>query len=183
MSANWHEQTIVPTGTTRRIVTAHRNGKSVVVDDSVLHPKDFMGGRVTELWQTMGVPAIPLESDDYKKKLTLKMPQAGGTRVRLAIFPPGDAVFQKAKEKGRDPVEDWRRLFGDDFGFHATDTVDFGLILSGELWIRLDDGLEIHLQEGDCIVNNGTRHCWRNKSSQDCVAVFFYIGAKRDPTQ
>ncbi len=58
---------------------------------------------------------------------------------------------------------------------HTTDTVDYGIVVSGEIWPELDDGAEVHLKQGDCVVRNGTRHAWRNRSSETCAM----IGAKR----
>ena len=63
---------------------------------------------------------------------------------------------------------------------HTTDTVDFELILEGEVWLELDDGVEVHLKPGDTVVQNGTRHAWRNKSSEPCTVAYALVGAQRD---
>ena len=62
---------------------------------------------------------------------------------------------------------------------HTTDTIDYDIILSGELWMELDDGMEVHLKPGDCVIQNGTRHAWRNRSSESCIMASVMIGAKR----
>ena len=62
---------------------------------------------------------------------------------------------------------------------HTSDTIDFEYVLTGEVWLELDDGQEVHLRAGDTVVQNGTRHAWRNKSSEPCCVVFFLIGAHR----
>jgi mannose-6-phosphate isomerase-like protein (cupin superfamily) len=67
----------------------------------------------------------------------------------------------------------------DNPGMHTTDTVDFEYVLSGEVWLELDDGQEVHLRAGDTVVQNGTRHAWRNKSSAPCQMVVCLIGAQR----
>lgn len=64
-------------------------------------------------------------------------------------------------------------------GMHTSDTIDFGVVLSGEVWLELDDGVEIHLATGDSMILNGVRHAWRNKSSRPCVLVFGAVGAAR----
>ena len=51
-------------------------------------------------------------------------------------------------------------------GMHTTDTVDVDLVISGEVWLELDDGAEVHLGPGDCVVQNGTRHAWHNRTDQ-----------------
>src|SRR5207248_1847037 len=62
-------------------------------------------------------------------------------------------------------------------GMHTTDTVDFEVVLSGEVWLELDDGAEVHLKPGDTVVQNGTRHAWRNKGSEPATLVAFINGA------
>ena len=62
-------------------------------------------------------------------------------------------------------------------GMHTTDTVDFDVVLSGEVYLELDDGAELLLKTGDCVVQNGTRHAWHNRSSKPCVIAVTLIGA------
>ncbi len=66
-------------------------------------------------------------------------------------------------------------------GMHTTDTVDFDVVLSGEVYLELDNGAEAHLKAGDCVVQNGTRHAWHNRSSEKCVIAVALIGAERKP--
>jgi quercetin dioxygenase-like cupin family protein len=62
---------------------------------------------------------------------------------------------------------------------HTTDTIDFEYVVSGEVWLELDDGVEVKLSAGDTLVQNGTRHAWRNKSAEPCALVVFLVGAHR----
>jgi quercetin dioxygenase-like cupin family protein len=64
----------------------------------------------------------------------------------------------------------------DNPGMHATPTVDYGIVLEGEIWLELDDGKTVHLKTHDVIVQNGTRHAWRNKSSKPTKMAFVLIG-------
>ena len=64
-------------------------------------------------------------------------------------------------------------------GMHTTDTIDFELVVSREVWLELDDGKEVHLRAGDTVVQNGTRHAWRNKGTEPCRLVVFLVGANR----
>ena len=64
-------------------------------------------------------------------------------------------------------------------GMHTTDTVDFDVVVSGEVYLELDDGVEVLLQAGDCVIQNGTRHAWHNRSSEKCVVSFAIVGAER----
>ncbi|MCY1310380.1 hypothetical protein D9M70_605620 [compost metagenome] len=62
-------------------------------------------------------------------------------------------------------------------GMHRTPTIDYGVLLEGELWLELDNGEERLVHPGDVVIQNGTRHAWRNKSSNPAKAIFFMIGA------
>jgi quercetin dioxygenase-like cupin family protein len=67
----------------------------------------------------------------------------------------------------------------DEPGMHTTDTIDFEYVISGELWLELDDGEEVHLRAGDTVVQNGTRHAWHNRGAEPCRCVVISIGAHR----
>jgi len=64
-------------------------------------------------------------------------------------------------------------------GMHTTDTVDFDVVISGEVWLELDDGAEVRLGPGDCVVQNGTRHRWHNRTSEPCVIAVALLGMTR----
>jgi mannose-6-phosphate isomerase-like protein (cupin superfamily) len=65
-------------------------------------------------------------------------------------------------------------------GMHTTDTIDFEVILSGELVLELDDGAEVTLRPGDTVVQNGTRHRWRNQTDTPTIVAVVLIGAARE---
>jgi len=67
----------------------------------------------------------------------------------------------------------------DNPGMHTTDTVDYEFVISGEVVLELDDGAEVTLKPGDTVVQNGTRHAWRNRTNEPAVLVVVLIGAKR----
>ncbi len=63
---------------------------------------------------------------------------------------------------------------------HKTNTVDYAVVYDGEMWLELDDGETLHLKRGDVVVQNGTRHAWRNKrnkGTQPVTMLFFLNGA------
>jgi mannose-6-phosphate isomerase-like protein (cupin superfamily) len=62
---------------------------------------------------------------------------------------------------------------------HTTDTVDFEYVLSGSIDLELDNGETVHLTPGDTVVQNGTRHAWRNRGSEPCQLVVVLVGAHR----
>jgi quercetin dioxygenase-like cupin family protein len=60
---------------------------------------------------------------------------------------------------------------------HTTQSVDIGIVQSGEVWLELDDDQEVKLTAGDYVIQNGTRHAWHNRSNEPCVMNFVLIGA------
>ncbi|MNE76542.1 hypothetical protein D3C80_1727840 [compost metagenome] len=61
---------------------------------------------------------------------------------------------------------------------HKTPTIDYGVLLEGELWLELDNGEQRLIRPGDVVIQNGTRHAWRNKSPHLAKAIFFMVGGK-----
>jgi quercetin dioxygenase-like cupin family protein len=61
---------------------------------------------------------------------------------------------------------------------HTTDTIDFEVVLSGSVTLELDDGAEVNLRQGDTVVQNGTRHRWKNTGTEPCVMAVFIVGAE-----
>jgi len=71
-------------------------------------------------------------------------------------------------------------LEADHPGMHTSDSVDFDVVVFGEVVLELDDGVEVVLKAGDCVIQNGTRHAWHNRSSQRCLVAFSLVGAQRE---
>ena len=61
-------------------------------------------------------------------------------------------------------------------GMHTTDTIDYAVVVRGEMTLELDDGQKVHLRQGDCVVQNGTR---RNPLPEPCLMAFISLGGKR----
>ena len=60
------------------------------------------------------------------------------------------------------------------------DTIDYGVLLAGELWLELDDGRQQLLKAGDSFVQNGTRHAWHNRGSEPAIMCAVMIGMARE---
>jgi len=173
----------------RRVVTGHdASGKAVVAVDSApprTHAFSHVPGMVSRLvWATPAVPQLPFDGADPTPAVTSIVPGPGQTRLLMVTFPP-DSVFASP---GFDPVAAVQEnlavspglaeLFEPD-GMHQTPTVDYGIVLDGEVWIELDDGRSELLRRHDVVVQNGTRHAWRNKSDRPVTLAFVLIGAGR----
>ena len=163
----------------RRVVTGRKDGKSVVLEDKEIALQGSLDYLSAGLWKTEGIPTVPLQEKDIQQFAALQFPKPGETTISMYVIPPDKEYFKKAKTVGVDLEGNWRKIFGDDYGMHKTDTVDYGIVLSGEMWMELDDHADVHLKAGDCVIQNGARHGWRNKGTQNCVMVFILIGANR----
>jgi mannose-6-phosphate isomerase-like protein (cupin superfamily) len=170
----------------RRVVTGvDGSGKSVFVGDEQVDPVTvglMPGLEFQPLWGSDRLVALP--TDGTPPDASAYFPPAGGFRFGFVSIPPEDSGATPDASAGPEEIE--RKLPGllghmepDHPGMHTTDTVDFDVVLSGDIYVELDDGAEVHLQTGDCIVQNGTRHSWHNRSSQPCVLAVTLVGARR----
>jgi len=129
-------------------------GRSVFLSDG-----DAFGGDAwAEVWVTdpaVGVDAVVHPSDG---PMALE-PPAGGTAWRVFEVPP-DAVMRAAMANAVGAIEGMEAD-----GFHTTHTIDYVMVLEGEVTLELDAG-EVTLGPGDCVVQRGTRHAWRNRSDR-----------------
>ena len=64
-------------------------------------------------------------------------------------------------------------------GMHRTETIDYVIVLDGEVYLELDDHQEVLLKPHDAIIQNGTRHAWRNRSDRSVLLAVVLIGARR----
>lgn len=174
--------------TTKRVVTGHdSSGCSTIISSGPLpDAEEFTyspGFSAAVVWQTTPTqditeqPAQPVQS---------VIPGVGGTTALLVTFPP-DSSFAA---DDFDPVAAGRELcerlpgLGESFesdnpGFHRTDSIDYGVVLEGEITLELDEGRISHLRQGDIVVQAGTRHAWRNSTNQPARLLFVLVGANR----
>ena len=172
----------------RRVVTGHRDGKSVVLSDQRREPYKFRtvaGFEHTYMWSTNG----DLESDPDKVEKELPksaLPSANGSLLHIVTFPPSKYTASSTSDPSQVAQEFLTRLPGlaDTFEphgsqMHTTQTVDYAILLDGELWLELDDGKTVHLSAGDIVVQQATRHGWRNKGEHSATIAFVMLGAQR----
>ena len=141
----------------RRVVTSHDDkGKAVVAIDEV--SRDVVsfrpGATVANIWSTAGFPVDNNGLRDTAKEITATT-RAGGTVFRVIEFAPGVAPRN-----------------------HRTDSIDYAVVMSGEIDMELDDGVSVHLKAGDVLVQRGTIHNWINNGAAPCVIAFVLIDAK-----
>ena len=167
----------------RRIVTGHdAEGRSCIAEDAsalnVRTVESRPGFQAVNLWCTTSSPAS-IEAADGLDQLQGIAPPPRGTVLRIIDLPP----------ESKDPEETRRRIqatFGKMFddahrddagtkkhpGMHRTTTVDYALVLEGEV-VAVLDMQEATLRAGDVLIQRGTNHAWANRS--DAVARIAFI--------
>ena len=163
--------------------------KSVDVTSKVVEINSNPGLTFYELYMTEGVPQLTGLEPDPMLQGTKAFPGPGGTMFRLISYPPKRPEGYKPPpgvtfESGLKEMSDKVPRMGDHFdrsapGMHTTDTIDYCVVVRGEMTLELDDGAKVHLRQGDCVVQNGTRHRWRNPLPEPCLMAFISVGGKR----
>lgn len=166
----------------RRVITTHdANGKAIVQSDGPapnVRRREATGIVSTLLWVLDGVPARYAEGDDFAAREIGIPPPPKGVVFRIVEFPPLptlDAAAMRRLEQDsglaahRKPGEAPRHPF-----MHRTRSVDFGIILSGEVDMLLDDS-EVHCRAGDVVIQQATNHAWVNRGSEPCRIAFILI--------
>lgn len=177
----------------RRIVTGHdAEGKAVIVEAGPLHkvvPIEKIPGTIFhEIWSTEGAPAEVNNDPDPTLGPLLLPPPKAGSRIRVVDIPPdteeylaqgaarmkdaftqiGDAGASTVKQSSPHPL------------MHRTESVDYGIVLEGEMTLVLDDS-EVALEQGDVVIQRGTNHAWANRSGKMCRMLFILIDGQYDP--
>ncbi len=167
----------------KRFVTGHNeDGKStVIMDDFASNVQDFGFISGADIWVTHESPADNSGCKDLSLRPFTHDPSHGGTVFRFLRFPPATEISEGQAKKffldigsKNQPTESDRNAHG---LMHKTDSVDYMVVLKGELWMIMEDG-EYMLRGGDCVVQRGTKHSWENRSDQECSAVVVLIDAQ-----
>lgn len=181
-----------PPNAIRRVVIANKNNRPTVVNDTrtVGTFEHLPGFANTLIWCT---PSTPLVGETVHVKDPVHptvnfLPEIGGTSFMIVTFPPDATMADPAFNGLAFGEEVSRKVPGlaqtfeqEDPVMHTTDTVDYGVVLDGEIWLDLGTGEEVHLNKHDIVIQNGCRHGWRNKSHAPVTMLFVLIGAKRQP--
>ncbi len=172
----------------RRIVTGHdKDGKAIVIADgespNILRPDNRPGVEINNLWLLDQAPARPLGPEEtVRDKQIGLLPPKNGSVFRVIKFPPEKGWIENVD---RTAAKDSFASIGaedaaDDSGdpphplMHKTETVDFAVCISGEIYLVLDDS-EVLMKAGDTCVQRGTNHAWSNRSEEDCHMMFVLV--------
>jgi mannose-6-phosphate isomerase-like protein (cupin superfamily) len=170
----------------RRVVTGvDAGGKSVFVSDGPVEPVTLSvmpGFAFQRMWGEDVTPAAP--QDGSEPAGHAYFPPAGGYRVGTFSVPPDSTPPPEGLDMAAGMAEVESRLPGllahmepDAPGMHTTVTIDFEYVVSGRVVLELDDGASVELGPGDTVVQNGTRHRWRNPFDEPATLVVVLIGA------
>lgn len=174
--------------TFRRIVTGHdADGKAIVVSDAPPARTQLVGGpggpTFFEVWHTRQTPAlIHPQPDDADETGLVLPPPKNATRIRVIEFPPEGEEIRKLT--GADAAAKFKSM-GDEHAstsaagaphplMHRTQTLDYGIVLEGEITLVLERG-ETIIRPGDIVIQNGTNHAWANRSGSPCRMAFVLI--------
>jgi hypothetical protein len=169
----------------RRVVTGHNaQGEAVILEDGPPPRATRIGGELGpifyEVWNTRETPArIDRISSEPPESGVVLAPPRRGTRIRVLDIPPEDdrlkaispeaarAVFAEVGAAGAHTAS--RHAF-----MHRTETIDYGIVLEGEITLILDHG-ETTVRAGDIVIQRGTNHGWANRSGNNCRIAFILI--------
>lgn len=172
----------------RRIVTGHdAEGKAIIVSDAPPVHTQLVGGpggpTFYEVWHTLETPAlIHTQPDEVDEQILVLPPPVNGTRIRVIDFPPESEDIRKLT--GADAAAKFRAM-GDEKAstsregaphplMHKTETIDYGIVLEGEITLILDRA-ETIIKAGDIVIQVGTNHAWANRSDKVCRVAFVLI--------
>lgn len=174
----------------RRIVTGRdRSGKSVFVSDEVAPRttqfKHVPGLAASLVWETTPGTVIGVVGDAAEAARSW-VPLPGGTNMMFITFPPDSVMMSPTFDPAAAGAEYMQVLPGlaEQFemehpGMHTTDTIDYAVLLDGEVHLELDNAVVKKLAPRDVVIQNGTRHAWRNMSDKPATMLFVLVGAKR----
>jgi hypothetical protein len=166
--------------TYRRVVTINVDGKSAVQSDERLQAYQFKSVYPTTSTGSFGLTRRSLtsaRSKNYRYPDSV-VPGPGGTSLHFVTFPPGSVFADPSFDGEAARREALIRLRGLADPFEKEDPAMHKTNTEGEIWLELDDAKTIHLKKGDVVVQNGTRHAWRNQGNAPVTMLFFLNGAK-----
>ena len=179
--------------TIRRVVTGHdENGKAIVLSDGPCtqvrsHP-NRPGHVSTDIWKTTAMPVpIPRTEPDPTLGPRDFVPPLG-TKIRISVIPPEPEAFGSlTPDQVREFFKEGGNAQASTFGqggrhpfMHRTESVDYAVVLEGEITMLLDDQ-DVVLTAGDVVIQRGTNHAWSNRSDKPVRMLYILIDGTFEP--
>jgi ketosteroid isomerase-like protein len=172
----------------RRIVTGHdAEGRSCIIEDGPSPAERLVterpGYRSTNIWRTIDSPA-PINAADSISEHQGVAPPPNGTVIRIIDIPP---EADDPAERKRQAAATFGKLFADAEhrsddkrhpGMHITESVDYAVVIEGELTAIFDKD-ETVMRPGDVLIQRGTSHAWANRSGKMVRVLFVLVAGKR----
>lgn len=151
----------------RRIITGIKNGKSVIIEDQLAENvvEHLPGLVISDIWNTQEMPANLFDEIHIPNTAFPQTPK-NGTYFRYVVIPPDKELGVEIKPGAPHPM------------MHQTQTLDYIIILSGELYLIMEEG-ETLLKTGDIVIQRGTNHAWSNRSEKPCIQLAVLIDANK----
>ena len=168
----------------RRVLTGHdAEGRSTIIADAIAQNIKEIPGipglALTDLWESTGAPASNEGHADAAARPVRLEPPPNGTIFRVVEFPP-DATWRKRSDlkAGFDAIgaAHAQDKASHDPMMHKTSTVDYAIVLKGEIWAVMETG-ETLLKAGDVLVQRGTNHSWSVRGSEPALVAFILVSA------
>jgi mannose-6-phosphate isomerase-like protein (cupin superfamily) len=168
----------------RRVLTGHDDsGKSIFVEDghapNIKEMVSMPGLALTDLWETTTAPASNKGNADAASRPVKLEPPRGGTILRIVEFPP-DSAWRKNVDAGAAfasiGASHAKDKHSADAMMHKTATVDYIIVLKGEIWAIMDKGEKL-LKAGDILVQRGTNHSWSVRTNEPCIIAAVLVSA------
>lgn len=174
----------------RRVITGVRDGKSVLLSDGPVsnahHYLSIPGMMTSVIYATAQDFRLPFTGSEPAYPGVSAYPAVGETRLMIVTFPPDSSLADGRFDPVAADSEQRRYIPGlaetfepDAPGFHRTATLDYDMVLEGEIWLEVDDGEQTCLSQGDVVVQCGARHAWRNRSQQTTTMCFVLMGVEQ----
>ena len=166
----------------RRVVTGHdEQGRSRVIIDGIADTIVEMGfgSTVTEMWATTEpLPDNSGNEDAARAAPSLRTPPPGGDKFRIIEFAPLEKVAMKAMDERLARNMQSGKMRGSMKGhLHRSETLDYAIVVRGEIW-HLTEVDEIHLKQGDVLIQRGTYHAWQNRAKEPALLAMILKDAQ-----
>lgn len=173
----------------KRVVTGHTADGLATVAHCGTAPNSFAlqavpGTVFHEIWNTSACPVLIDNGADPTARPLHLSPGPLGSLIRVVDIPPdsvqnnvsaADAAAAFAEigqaHAGTGRADSRHKLM------HRTETVDYGIVTEGEVWLVLDDA-QVHLTRGDVVVQRGTNHAWSNRTEAMARMVFILLDGR-----
>ena len=181
-------------GQIRRVVTGHdANGKAIVIEDGyapTVRSNPLRPNHISvDIWRTHSAPVLLRKDEPDPTKGPRQIhPGPRGTVFRISeVGPEAEAIRNMTPEQAREVFKASNNEAASTYGrggrhpmMHRTETVDYAVVLEGEITMLLDDQ-DVQLKAGDVVIQRGTNHAWSNRSGKPARMLYVLIDGEFDP--